>query len=118
VSGVDAVVVAAGASTRMGGADKLGLLVGGRPMLAWTLAALAAAPIIRRIRSRDAGVGCGRFAAAPGRPSGSKLHDHFFTSLFYSRPRSSIIPPEQTQSAERGGHGWQTRPAKKSVTKK
>jgi len=49
VSGVDAVVVAAGASTRMGGVDKLVLLVGGRPVLAWTLAALAAAPIVRRI---------------------------------------------------------------------
>jgi CTP:molybdopterin cytidylyltransferase MocA len=41
VSGVDAVVVAAGASTRMGGA---GSRAGGRPVLAWTLAALAAAP--------------------------------------------------------------------------
>jgi 2-C-methyl-D-erythritol 4-phosphate cytidylyltransferase / 2-C-methyl-D-erythritol 2,4-cyclodiphosphate synthase len=48
VSGTDAVVVAAGLGTRMGG-DKLGLLVAGRPVLAWTLAGLADAPIVRRI---------------------------------------------------------------------
>ncbi len=42
MSGVDAVVVAAGLGTRMGGGDKLGLLVAGRPVLAWTLAGLAA----------------------------------------------------------------------------
>ena len=35
----DAIVVAAGASTRMGGPDKLAALVGGRPLLAWTLEA-------------------------------------------------------------------------------
>ncbi len=45
----DVVVVAAGASRRMGGVDKLALEVGGRPILAWTLAALAAAPLVRRI---------------------------------------------------------------------
>jgi CTP:molybdopterin cytidylyltransferase MocA len=49
VSGVDAVVVAAGASTRMGGLDKLRAPVAGRPLLAWTLDAIAAAPIVRRV---------------------------------------------------------------------
>ena len=49
MSRVDVVVVAAGASTRMGGLDKLREPVGGRPLLAWTLAALAAAPVVRRI---------------------------------------------------------------------
>ena len=49
MSRVDVVVVAAGASTRMGGLDKLHVPVGGRPLLAWTLAALAAAPVVRRI---------------------------------------------------------------------
>ena len=45
----DAIVVAAGASTRMGGPDKLAALVGGRPLLAWTLEAIAAAPSVRRV---------------------------------------------------------------------
>jgi 2-C-methyl-D-erythritol 4-phosphate cytidylyltransferase / 2-C-methyl-D-erythritol 2,4-cyclodiphosphate synthase len=49
VSGVDVVVVAAGASTRMGGLDKLRAPVGGRPLLAWTLDAIAAAPVVRRV---------------------------------------------------------------------
>ncbi len=49
MSRVDVVVVAAGASTRMGGLDKLRAPVGGRPVLAWTLAAVAAAPVVRRV---------------------------------------------------------------------
>jgi len=69
VSGVDAVVVAAGASTRMGGPDKLGLLVGGRPVLAWTLAALAAVPIVRRIVVVTAAERVVEISAAPWLPS-------------------------------------------------
>jgi 2-C-methyl-D-erythritol 4-phosphate cytidylyltransferase / 2-C-methyl-D-erythritol 2,4-cyclodiphosphate synthase len=46
---VDAVVVAAGASRRMGGVDKLAAVAGGLPLLARTLAAIAAAPVIDRI---------------------------------------------------------------------
>jgi 2-C-methyl-D-erythritol 4-phosphate cytidylyltransferase/2-C-methyl-D-erythritol 2,4-cyclodiphosphate synthase len=49
VSGVDAVVVAAGGSSRMGGRDKLRAPVGGRPLLAWTLAALSASRTVRHI---------------------------------------------------------------------
>lgn len=45
----DVVVVAAGESRRMGGRDKLWSLVAGRPLLAWTLAAVAAAPGAERI---------------------------------------------------------------------
>ena len=45
----DAVVVAAGASTRMDGHDKLSAPIGGRPLLAWTLEALAAAATVERI---------------------------------------------------------------------
>jgi 2-C-methyl-D-erythritol 4-phosphate cytidylyltransferase/2-C-methyl-D-erythritol 2,4-cyclodiphosphate synthase len=45
----DAVIVAAGSSTRMGGRDKLEALVAGRPLLAWTIDAIAAAPEIERI---------------------------------------------------------------------
>jgi 2-C-methyl-D-erythritol 4-phosphate cytidylyltransferase/2-C-methyl-D-erythritol 2,4-cyclodiphosphate synthase len=45
----DAVVVAAGASRRMGGSDKMGALLLGRPLLAWTLEAVAAASSVRRI---------------------------------------------------------------------
>ncbi len=49
MSAVDAVVVAAGGSTRMAGVDKTWAPVAGRPLLAWTLDALAAAPPVRRI---------------------------------------------------------------------
>ena len=45
----DAVVVAAGSSRRMAGVDKVLAEVGGRPLLAWTLAALATAPVVGRI---------------------------------------------------------------------
>ncbi len=43
---VDAVIVAAGSSTRFGETDKLAASLAGRPMLAWSLAAYAAAPSI------------------------------------------------------------------------
>lgn len=46
---VDAVVVAAGNSERMGGADKLAADLAGRPVLAWALAAIAASPLVERI---------------------------------------------------------------------
>ncbi|MEA2609371.1 MAG: 2-C-methyl-D-erythritol 4-phosphate cytidylyltransferase, partial [Chloroflexota bacterium] len=45
----DAIIVAAGRSSRMDGTDKLGAEIGGRPLLAWTLAAVAAAPEIDRL---------------------------------------------------------------------
>lgn len=47
--GADVVVVAAGGSSRMAGLDKLGALVGGIPLVARTLAAVAAAPDVDRI---------------------------------------------------------------------
>lgn len=45
----DAVVVAAGRSERMGGTDKLAASLAGRPLLAWSVAALAASPLVERI---------------------------------------------------------------------
>ena len=45
----DAVVVAAGRSERMGGQDKLAAELAGRPLLAWSVAALAASPMVERI---------------------------------------------------------------------
>jgi 2-C-methyl-D-erythritol 4-phosphate cytidylyltransferase/2-C-methyl-D-erythritol 2,4-cyclodiphosphate synthase len=48
-TGVDVVIVAAGASRRMDGRDKLAAPMGGRPLLAWTIDALAAAPQVDRI---------------------------------------------------------------------
>jgi 2-C-methyl-D-erythritol 4-phosphate cytidylyltransferase/2-C-methyl-D-erythritol 2,4-cyclodiphosphate synthase len=45
----DAVIVAAGSSRRMGGQDKLGLAIGGRPILRWSVEALAAAPQVDRV---------------------------------------------------------------------
>jgi len=48
-AGADVIVVAAGSSTRMGGLDKLAALVGGRPLLAWTLDSLARSTSVARI---------------------------------------------------------------------
>ena len=45
----DAVILAAGTSTRMGGPDKLRMEVGGLPLLAWTVRAAAAAVTVDRI---------------------------------------------------------------------
>lgn len=45
----DAIVVAAGSSQRMGGRDKLAADLAGRPVLAWTLDAIAASPLVERI---------------------------------------------------------------------
>ena len=49
ISSADAIVVAAGASERMGGTDKLLARIGGRPLLAWTLAAMGAAPEVSSV---------------------------------------------------------------------
>ncbi len=45
----DAIVVAAGSSQRMGGPDKLLEPIGGRPVLAWALQAMADAPSVARV---------------------------------------------------------------------
>jgi 2-C-methyl-D-erythritol 4-phosphate cytidylyltransferase/2-C-methyl-D-erythritol 2,4-cyclodiphosphate synthase len=47
--GADAIVVAAGSSSRMAGIDKLLAPIGDRPLLAWTLSALASAPEVERL---------------------------------------------------------------------
>lgn len=65
----DAVVVAAGTSRRMGGVDKLMAPIGGRPMLAWTLDAIAAAPAIERIVLVTAPSRVEEIAAAPWLPA-------------------------------------------------
>jgi 2-C-methyl-D-erythritol 4-phosphate cytidylyltransferase / 2-C-methyl-D-erythritol 2,4-cyclodiphosphate synthase len=45
----DAVVVAAGRSARMAGVDKLEATIGGRPLLAWTVDAIARANAVERV---------------------------------------------------------------------
>ncbi len=45
----DAVIVAAGSGMRMGGVDKSGLGVAGRPMLRWAVEAMRAATSVRRV---------------------------------------------------------------------
>ncbi len=65
----DVVVVAAGAGRRMGGVDKLALEVGGRPILAWTLTAVAAAPVVRRIVVVTAAERVAELAAAAWMPA-------------------------------------------------
>ena len=64
----DAIVVAAGSSTRMGGSDKLAAVVGGRPLLAWTLEAVARASSVAHIVVVTAGSRVGEIAAAAWLP--------------------------------------------------
>ena len=45
----DVIVVAAGRSSRMGGVDKLLAPIAGRPLLAWTLSAIASSSVVARI---------------------------------------------------------------------
>jgi 2-C-methyl-D-erythritol 4-phosphate cytidylyltransferase/2-C-methyl-D-erythritol 2,4-cyclodiphosphate synthase len=45
----DVIVVAAGSSRRMDGIDKMLVPIGGKPMLAWTLEALASSPVVERM---------------------------------------------------------------------
>jgi 2-C-methyl-D-erythritol 4-phosphate cytidylyltransferase/2-C-methyl-D-erythritol 2,4-cyclodiphosphate synthase len=65
----DVIVVAAGGSSRMGGQDKLAVEIGGRPLLAWTLDALAAAPQVARVVLVTAGERREALAAAPWLPA-------------------------------------------------
>ena len=66
----DVVVVAAGSSRRMGGADKLMAPVAGRPLLAWTLETLAASPVLERlVLVASAGL-VEALASAPWLPAG------------------------------------------------
>jgi len=64
----DAIVVAAGSSTRMGGSDKLAAVVGGRPLLAWTLEAVAHSSSVAHIVVVTAGPRVGEIAAAAWLP--------------------------------------------------
>ncbi len=71
--GVDAVVVAAGASRRMGGVDKLTAVVAGRPLLAWSVAAMAASPLVERVVLVVAAEKVDEVAAAPWLPAGTAV---------------------------------------------
>jgi 2-C-methyl-D-erythritol 4-phosphate cytidylyltransferase/2-C-methyl-D-erythritol 2,4-cyclodiphosphate synthase len=65
----DAIVVAAGSSQRMNGVDKLAVPIAGRPVLAWALAALAAAPEVARIIVVTAPANVAAVRTAPWLPS-------------------------------------------------
>ena len=64
----DAIVVAAGGSTRMGGIDKLLAPVGGRPLLERTLGAIAASTTVDRIVVVTAPARVAELAAVPWLP--------------------------------------------------
>jgi 2-C-methyl-D-erythritol 4-phosphate cytidylyltransferase/2-C-methyl-D-erythritol 2,4-cyclodiphosphate synthase len=68
IVGADAIVVAAGRSTRMDGTDKLTAQLAGRPLLAWAVDALAAAPEVARIVIVTAPDRVADVAAAPWLP--------------------------------------------------
>ncbi len=61
----DAVVVAAGSSSRFGGVDKLMVDLEGRPVLEWSVAALAVAPSVGRVVVVTAAERVATLAAAP-----------------------------------------------------
>jgi len=67
----DVVVVAAGASSRMGGIDKVTAPIGGRPLLAWTLAPFASEPGVERIVVVAPGPRVDELAEAPWLPDGT-----------------------------------------------
>jgi len=69
----DAIVVAAGASRRMAGVDKLLAPVAGRPLLAWTLQAIAASPAVKRLILVAAPERVGEWQAAPWLPDGVEV---------------------------------------------
>jgi 2-C-methyl-D-erythritol 4-phosphate cytidylyltransferase/2-C-methyl-D-erythritol 2,4-cyclodiphosphate synthase len=66
----DVVVVAAGASRRMAGTDKLMAEIGGRPLLAWTLEACAATPCVERVVLVAAPDRADEWRRAPWLPTG------------------------------------------------
>ncbi|MGH2466897.1 MAG: 2-C-methyl-D-erythritol 4-phosphate cytidylyltransferase, partial [Candidatus Limnocylindrales bacterium] len=95
----DAVIVAAGESRRMGGPDKLMASLSGRPLLAWTVEALARTPAVGSIV----------VVAAPGRASelrdaawlratgarvvvgGARRQDSSAAGLAATRPDSEVV---------------------------
>lgn len=95
----DAVVVAAGRSDRMGGRDKLAADLAGRPVLAWSLAAIAASPIVERIALV-------RPAAQVGEPRPSWLPDKVVAVVAGgARRQESVAVGVRYLEAERGGPG-------------
>ncbi|HEU4919683.1 MAG TPA: 2-C-methyl-D-erythritol 4-phosphate cytidylyltransferase [Candidatus Limnocylindrales bacterium] len=64
----DAIVVAAGSSVRMGRTDKMFASIGGRPMLAWTVAAFGQLPVIDRLVVVTAAERVEELRAAPWLP--------------------------------------------------
>ena len=71
--GADAVIVAAGTSRRMGGVDKLSALVGGRPLLAWSIAALSASAAVDRVIVVVAPERVDEVASAAWLPTGTEV---------------------------------------------
>jgi 2-C-methyl-D-erythritol 4-phosphate cytidylyltransferase / 2-C-methyl-D-erythritol 2,4-cyclodiphosphate synthase len=63
--GADAIVVAAGSSSRMGGLDKLAVEVAGRPLLAWSIDAIAAVDAVERIVVVASAARCDELRTAP-----------------------------------------------------
>lgn len=69
----DVVVVAAGTSSRMDGLDKVAAPIGGRPLLAWTLASFAGDVPVERIAVVVAPERISEFSAAPWLPSNATV---------------------------------------------
>src|SRR5689334_10081816 len=69
----DVVVVAAGASTRMAGVDKLFAPIGDRPLLAWSLGSFAASGVVDRIVVVAAAERVDSLRAASWLPAGAEI---------------------------------------------
>ena len=101
----DAIVVAAGSSSRMGGIDKLDFVIGGLPLLAHTLNAIAAAPEVRRIILATSNARLEAISGAPWLPAklelmvtgGGRRQDSVwqgFTHLLVNPPVGGAPGPE------------------------
>ena len=105
-----------GASTRMGGIDKLTAPIGGRPLLAWTLAAFAASPRVERIvvvtpadrpsvRGRAAGCRRARRSSPAARAARSPSRPAFARARRLGRRRHDRRRPRPRRRAARRRSG-------------
>jgi 2-C-methyl-D-erythritol 4-phosphate cytidylyltransferase/2-C-methyl-D-erythritol 2,4-cyclodiphosphate synthase len=95
----DAIVVAAGSSTRMGGSDKLAARIGGRPLLAWTLDALARSTSVARIAVVAAA------AKIPEISGAAWLPDRVSTVVVGGARRQDSVAAGVAALADGPGHG-------------
>lgn len=106
----DAIVVAAGSSRRMGGTDKLTESIDGRPLLAWSIDAIAAVPEIDRVVLVTAAEHVAAYQAAPWLPAkvavvvagGERRHESVAAGLAALDALDDLAAAETAADAGRG----------------